>query len=667
MGVIKGIKFSTKIVAGIGIREENLDRSVKPGEDFWQFSCGGWLKANPLTAQYSSYGTYDELAEKNRLQIKELIDGITAGEHAPGSDAARICDLYGLVMDTDRRDREGVSPLDGARAMIAGISSREQLLDAMIDLDPHGVTGYFDVGIGPDMKNSRMNIVGLCQGGLTLGDKEYYVDRDVRTRDIRAAFKNHVVRMLMLAGYDQREARRRMRVIWRIEMRLARASKNNVQLRDPESNYHKMRYDRLKKRFPGLDWDRFFERLGLGGVDFVDVGQPEAILEAIRVFGEESLEDQKVLMEWQLIDSNGARLGSDMDNADFDFYGRTMSGQQEQKPMWKRATATVNGTLGDAIGRLYVEKYFPLEAKRRMEELVGHLQQSLSRRIDAQDWMSQKTKAYAQRKLRAFKFKIGYPDKWKDYSGMHIDPTKSLYENNVEISRFFWEDMVRRKFRQPVDRSEWYMNPQEINAYYDTSVNEVCFPAGILQYPFFDLEADDAFNYGAIGSIIGHEMTHGFDDEGRQFDLKGNLRNWWTARDAGRFNRRARRLVEYFDSIEALDGLHANGRLTLGENIADLGGLIVAFDAFQQVLKNQPLSIVDGLSPEQRFFIAYACSWAENISDELVYQTVKSDEHSLSRLRVNATLRHMDEWHHAFDVKPGDTMYLAPEDRASIW
>lgn len=650
-----------------GIREENLDRSVSAGTDFWQFSCGGWLKANPLTAQYSSYGTYDELAEKNRSRIKDIIDGIIAGEHAPGSDAARISGLYSLVMDTERRDREGISPLDEARHRIAAIGSRQELLDAMIDLDPHGVTGYLDIGIGPDMRNSRMNIVGLCQGGLTLGDREYYVDRDSHTREIRAAFKKHVVRMLMLAGYDEKEARRRMRIIWRIELRLARASSSNVQLRDPESNYHKMAYSRLLRNFPGLDWQRFFERLGLGGVDYVDVGQPKAIGAAIRVFNEESVEDQKVLMEWQLIDSNGARLDSRMDEADFDFYGRTMSGQQEQKPMWKRATATVSGTLGDAIGRIYVERYFPKEAKTRMETLVRNLQKALERRIDAQDWMSPGTKSYAKRKLRAFKFKIGYPDRWKDYSGMNIDPGKSLFENNVEISRFFWEDMVSRKFKKPVDRTEWYMNPQEINAYYDTSVNEVCFPAGILQYPFFDMEADDAFNYGAIGSIIGHEMTHGFDDEGRQFDLAGNLRNWWTVRDAARFNRRARKLVDFFDSIEVLDGLHANGKLTLGENIADLGGLIVAFEAFCRVLEKNPLPEKLGLTPQQRFFVAYACSWAENTSEELVHQMTKSDEHSLSRLRVNAILRHMEQWHSAFGVKPGDAMYLAPEDRAEIW
>ena len=650
-----------------GIREENLDRSVSPGTDFWQFSCGGWLQTNPLTPEYSSYGTYDELAEKNRAQLKELIDGIIAGVHAPGSDAARISDLYGLVMDTTRRDREKTAPLQPARERIRAISDLRELLTAMIELDPYGVTGYFDVGIGPDMMNSRRNIVGICQGGLTLGDKEYYVDRDRQTRDIRAAFKKHVVRMLMLAGYTENEAKARQRVIWRIEMRLARASRNNVQLRDPASNYHKLTYRRLKKEYPGFDWDCFFHKLGLDGVDLVDVNQPDAIREAIRVFNEEPLEDQKILMEWQLIDSNGERLGAEMDNADFDFYGRTLSGQQEPKPMWKRATATVSGTLGDAIGRLYVERYFPAAAKKRMEELVLRLQRSLSHRIDMQEWMSPKTRACAKRKLGAMKFKIGYPDKWRDYSGMCIDPSKSLFENSAAISRFFWDDMVRRKFRKPVDRTEWYMNPQEINAYYDTSVNEVCFPAGILQYPFFDMGADDAFNYGAIGSIIGHEMTHGFDDEGRQFDLHGNMTNWWTARDAAGFNRRVHRLVTFFDSIEVLPGIKANGKLTLGENIADHGGLMVAYDAFLEALAQTPLPDRMGLTPQQRFFVAYACSWAENCRDELVLQMIKTDEHALSRLRVNAALQHIDAWYQAFGIKETDPMYIAPEDRAQIW
>ncbi|MBP5691776.1 MAG: M13 family metallopeptidase [Bacteroidaceae bacterium] len=650
-----------------GIKEQNLDRTVWPGQDFYRFSCGGWLDANPLPDDFSSYGTYDELAELNRRQLKDLIDGITAQDNAPGSDAARIADLYGLVMDTERRDRDQFGPLKPYREQIRAIKSREELLDKMIELDAYGVTGYFDVGIGPDLKDSRSNIVGMSQGGLTLGDKEYYTDRDMQTRNIRKAFKKHVVRMLMLAGYDRAEASSRMNVIWRIEMRLAKASRNNVQLRDPAANYHKMSLEELYAQLPGLDWNLFFERLGMKGVEWVDVGQPEAIREAIRVLDEEPLEDQKILMEWQLIDSNGTRLGQKADDADFDFYGRTLSGQKEPKPMWKRATSVVSGTLGDAIGRLYVERYFPAGAKERMIAMFRNLKSALGRRIDAQEWLSSESKALAHEKLDAFSFKIGYPDKWRDYSRMVIDPSKSLVENAASISRFFWNDMVERKFKKPVDRTEWYMNPQEINAYYDISVNEICFPAGILQYPFFDMEADDAFNYGAIGTIMGHEMTHGFDDEGRQFDKDGNMCNWWKAADTRRFNSRVKVLTDWFSAIEVLPGIKANGKLTLGENIADHGGLTVALEAFREVCRDNPGEIKLGFTPLQRFFIAYACTWAENCRDELVLQMTKSDEHSLARLRVNGTLPHIDEWYEAFGITEQDSMYIAPDKRVRIW
>jgi len=651
----------------VGIKEENLDRSINPGQDFYRFSCGGWLDSNPLPDDYSSYGTFDELAELNRRQLKELIDGITAQENIPGSDAARIADLYRLVMDTGRRYREGFTPLDPYRERIAAIKSHDELLDMMVELDPYGVTGYFDVGIGPDLKDSKTNIVGLGQGGLTLGDKEYYTDRDRQTQNIRKAFKKHVVRMLMLAGYERKEARSRMKTVWRIEKRLARSSRSNVQLRDPAANYHRMSIDELYEQLPGLDWNRFFGHLGMKDVDWVDVGQPEAIQEAISVLNEEPLEDQKILMEWQMIDSNGTRLGNEADAADFDFYGRTLSGQKEPKPMWKRATAVVSGTLGDALGRLYVEKYFPEGAKERMIGMFGNLKAALGRRIDAQDWMSAESKRLAHEKLDAFRFKIGYPDKWRDYSEMLIDPSRSLLENGANISRFFWNDMVERKFKKPVDPTEWYMNPQEINAYYDISVNEICFPAGILQYPFFDMDADDAFNYGAVGTIMGHEMTHGFDDEGRQFDKDGNMRNWWNSTDTRRFNRRVKVLTDWFSAIEVLPGIKANGKLTLGENIADHGGLTVALEAFREVCRSNPGETKMGFTPLQRFFIAYACTWAENCRDEMVLQMTKSDEHSLSRLRVNGTLPHIDEWYEAFGITGSDEMYIAPEKRVRIW
>ena len=638
---------------------------MSPGQDFYRFSCGGWLDANPLPAEFSSYGTYDELAERNRQQLKDLIDGIISQDNAPGSDAARISALYNLVMDTARRDREGLEPAKPYFERIRAIADRDDLISAMIELDAYGVTGYFDVGIGPDLKDSRNNIVGMSQGGLTLGDREYYTDRDRQTQDIRKAFRKHVVRMLMLAGYDRAESNRRMRIIWRIEKRLARASRRNEDLRDPQANYHKMSIDELYRELPGLDWRSFFSKLGLGGVEWVDVGQPEAILEAVRVINEEPLEDQKILMEWQMLDSNGTRIGRAFDDADFDFYGRTMSGQKEPKPMWKRATSAVNGTLGDALGRLFVERYFSADAKVRMIDMFRSLKSALARRIEAQEWLSDESRRLALDKLEAFKFKIGYPDKWRDYSKMDIDPAKSLFENSASISRYFWNDMVERKFGKPVDPTEWYMNPQEINAYYDASINEICFPAGILQYPFFDMEADDAFNYGAIGTIMGHEMTHGFDDEGRQFDKNGNMCNWWSTSDTRRFNRRVKVLVDWFSGMEVLPGIKANGKLTLGENIADHGGLTVALEAFREVCDDNDIKC--GFTPMQRFFIAYACTWAENCTDETILQQTKSDEHSLSRLRVNGALPHIDEWYQAFGITEQDSMYLAPANRVHIW
>ena len=650
-----------------GIKEKNLDRSVDPGQDFYRFCCGGWLDANPLPDDFSSYGTYDELAELNRRQLKDLIDGIIAQENTPGSDAARIADLYNLVMDVDRRNTDGLAPIRPYMERISSIGNRQELIDAMLELDPYGVTGYFDVGIGPDLKDSKNNIVGLSQGGLTLGDKEYYTDRDRQTQNIRKAFKKHVIRMLMLVGYSRWEARSRMRTIWRIEKRLAKASKNNVQLRDPAENYHKMSIDQLYEQLPGLDWKDFFAKLGLNGVEWVDVGQPEAIMEAIRVLNEEPLEDQKILMEWQMLDSNGTRIGKEADDADFDFYGRTLSGQKEPKPMWKRATSAVNGTLGDALGKLYVEKYFPAQSKERMIDMFHNLKRALSHRIQVQEWMSDDTRSLALEKLDAFKFKIGYPDKWRDYSKMVIDPSKTLFENSASISRFFWNDMVERKFKKPVDPTEWYMNPQEINAYYDVSTNEICFPAGILQYPFFSLEADDAFNYGAIGTIMGHEMTHGFDDEGRQFDKEGNMCNLWSITDTRRFNRRVKVLTDWFDSIEVLPGIKANGKLTLGENIADHGGLTVALEAFRDSGGLEADDIKMGFTPLQRFFIAYACTWAENCRDEMILQQTKSDEHSLARLRVNGALPHIDEWYEAFGITEVDPMYITPDKRVRIW
>lgn len=650
-----------------GIDPVNMDTTVTAGNDFYQYACGGWLKNNPLTDEYSSYGSFDVLAENNRQQLKDLIDSIVVADNVKGSNAQKIADLYNLVMDTVRRNSEGIAVVKPILNRIEAIENRSDILKEMTELDPYGVGGYFEIGLGADLMDSKMNIVGIGQGGLSLGSKEYYFDDDDATKAIREAFKKHVVRMFQLFGYDEVTATRKMNAVWSIEMRIADKSYDNVQLRDIPNNYHKMTYADLKNEFSGIDWDTFFSILGLDSVDYVDVNQPEPIHEVEKILSEASLEDQKALMEWQLIDGVASMLTTEIDDANFDFYGRTMSGQQEQKPLWKRATSSVSGTLGEAIGQLYAEKYFPAAAKERMLKLVANLQKALGERIDAQEWMSDSTKIRAHEKLDAFYVKVGYPDKWKDYSKLNIDPTKTLFENSVAANRFFWADQVERKYKKPVDNTEWYMTPQTVNAYYNPTTNEICFPAGILQYPFFDMNADDAFNYGAIGVVIGHEMTHGFDDQGRQFDKEGNMFNWWAGGDDVKFNERAKVLVDHFNKIEVLPGVKANGALTIGENLADHGGLMIAYQAYKNVTKDAPLEDKFGLTADQRFFLAYSGVWAENIRDEYALQLTKSDPHSLTRQRVNGTLPHIDAWYEAFDIKPSDSLYIAPENRAKIW
>ena len=650
-----------------GIDPVNMDTTVTAGNDFYQYACGGWLKNNPLTDEYSSYGSFDVLAENNRQQLKDLIDSIVVADNVKGSNAQKIADLYNLVMDTVRRNSEGIAVVKSILNRIEAIENRSDILKEMTELDPYGVGGYFEIGLGADLMDSKMNIVGIGQGGLSLGSKEYYFDDDDATKAIREAFKKHVVRMFQLFGYDEATATKKMNAVWSIEMRIADKSYDNVQLRDIPNNYHKMTYADLKNEFSGIDWDAFFSILGLDSVDYVDVNQPEPIHEVEKILSEASLEDQKALMEWQLIDGVASMLTTEIDDANFDFYGRTMSGQQEQKPLWKRATSSVSGTLGEAIGQLYAEKYFPAAAKERMLKLVANLQKALGERIDAQEWMSDSTKIRAHEKLDAFYVKVGYPDKWKDYSKLNIDPTKTLFENSVAANRFFWADQVERKYKKPVDNTEWYMTPQTVNAYYNPTTNEICFPAGILQYPFFDMNADDAFNYGAIGVVIGHEMTHGFDDQGRQFDKEGNMFNWWAGGDDVKFNERAKVLVDHFNKIEVLPGVKANGALTIGENLADHGGLMIAYQAYKNVTKDAPLEDKFGLTADQRFFLAYSGVWAENIRDEYALQLTKSDPHSLTRQRVNGTLPHIDAWYEAFDIKPSDSLYIAPENRAKIW
>lgn len=648
-----------------GIDVANLDKTVSPKTDFYQYACGGWMKTHPLTDEYGRFGSFDLLAENNRTQLHGLIKGLATQQQEPGSIGQKIGDLYNLAMDSTKLNADGMKPMKPMLDKVAAVKDRKGLTVLAAEMTRQGLGAYFNLFIGADEKNSSMNIVQAFQGGLGLGDRDYYLSDDAHNKDIRAKYEAHIARMFRLAGYEEGQAVKAAGQAMAVETDLAKAAYDRVKARDPQANYHKMTVAELERQTPGIDWNLYFKSLGLPEVKELNVAQPEALAEVAKQVGKGDLDAQKSYLLWKVIDGAASYLSDEFVEANFDFYGKVLSGTPEMQPRWKRAVSAVDGMMGEAVGKMYVEKYFPAAAKERMVKLVGNLQQALGERIRALTWMSDETKAKALEKLSAIYVKVGYPDQWRDYSSLDIK--KDSYWANVLRSNVFEYDYMLAKNGKPVDKTEWMMTPQTVNAYYNPTTNEICFPAGILQYPFFDMKADDAFNYGAIGVVIGHEMTHGFDNHGRQYDKDGNLRDWWTAEDAKKFEERTQVLVDWFDKIEVLPGLHANGKLTLGENIADYGGLQVAFQAFHNAVKDAPLGVVDGFTPEQRFYLAYAGVWAANIRDEEIRLRTQTDEHSLGRWRVNATLPHIEGWYEAFSVQEGDPMYLAPDKRASIW
>lgn len=648
-----------------GIDAANLDKSVSPKVDFYQFACGGWMKSHPLTDEYGRFGSFDLLAENNREQMKEVIEGLAVNPTAAGSVARKIGDLYNMAMDSSKLNADGSAPIKAQLDKIAILQDRKELSKLIAEMTRQGFSPYFGIYIGPDDMNSSLNLVQTYQSGLGLGDRDYYLKDDDHNKEIRTKYEEHMAKMFQLAGWSEKDAQKAARDVMAIETRLARASYEKVKMRDPHANYHKMTLEELEKAIPGIDWKTYFATIGLQGISELNVGQPEPIAEVADILNQEDLAAQKAYLQWKVIDAAAPYLSDDFVAENFEFNGKVLSGVKEMKPRWKRAVATVDGAMGEAVGQMYVEKYFPAAAKERMVKLVGNLQKALGERIQGLAWMSEDTKAKALEKLAAIYVKVGYPDKWRDYSALDI--RNDSYWANILRSNEFDFDYMLTKAGKPVDRTEWLMTPQTVNAYYNPTTNEICFPAGILQYPFFDMNADDAFNYGAIGVVIGHEMTHGFDDQGRQYDKDGNLKDWWTAEDAKNFEERAQVLVNWFDSIEVLPGLHANGQLTLGENIADHGGLQVAFQAFHNATKDKPLEVVEGFTPEQRFYLSYANVWAGNVRDEQIRFLTQMDVHSLGRWRVNAALPHIGGWYEAFGIQEGDPMYLAPDKRASIW
>lgn len=665
LAVAAGCDSKKEAVMTSGIDLTNLDTTAVQGADFYQYACGGWMKKHPLTNEYSRFGSFDMLAENNREQLKGLIVEIASGQNAQGTIGQKIGDIYKLAMDSVKLNADGVTPIQADLEKIASVKDKSEIVPLMAELAHSGVFPYFSFYVGADIMDSKSNLFQLYQGGISLGEKEYYLDNDDVTVNIRNKYKEHIVKMFQLAGFDEAAAKKKMEAVMDIETRIAKASFSAVEQRNPAANYHKMSLDELKKEIPGIDWDAFLNGIGVKGVTELSVSQVEPIKEVEKIINSLPVENQIAYMQWSLIDRAAGYLSDDLVAQNFDFYGKTLSGKQTNQPRWKRAVSTVNGVLGEAVGQMYVEKYFPAAAKERMVQLVKNLQTALGERIRNLEWMGDSTKIKAIEKLNSFYVKVGYPDKWRDYTGLNIE--KDSYWANVKRATEFELDYMLSKAGKPVDRDEWGMTPQTVNAYYNPTTNEICFPAGILQYPFFDMNADDAFNYGAIGVVIGHEMTHGFDDQGRQFDKDGNLKDWWTAEDAKRFEERAQVMVNFFDSIQVLPGLNANGSLTLGENIADHGGLQVSFQAFKNATKDAPLPVKDGFTPEQRFFLSYAGVWAGNIRDEQIHLQTKSDPHSLGRWRVNGALPQIGAWYDAFGIKEGDPMYLAPEKRVSIW
>lgn len=650
-----------------GVTLSNLDKSVKPSEDFYQYACGGWMKNNPLGDEYARYGSFDVLAENNQQQLKDLVMKIAAQKNAQGTIEQKIGDFYNVAMNTEEIERQGAQPIQSELNSIKSLQRRD-LSTKLAQMLLNGTNPFFALFGSADPDNSSMNIAYIWQSGLGIGDRDYYLDAE--QQNIRDQYVALVAKMLNTSGYSQMAnfkgtENEMAQKILALETVLAKYAIDKTVLRDPYQTIHKCTPADFQKMIPAINVNQYLKTLNLN-IDTVNVAQPEYIKGVNNVINITDFEVVKAYLAWNVIRSASSYLNEEFVNSSFDFYGKTLSGRKENSPRWKRVISNIDDCLGEAVGQMYVKKYFPAEAKARMEQLVANLQWALGERIKNSTWMTDVTKKNALDKLAAFKVKIGYPDKWRDYSALNI--IKDSYYANILRARRFDMEYNLQKIGKKVDPTEWQMTPQTVNAYYDPTTNEICFPAGILQPPFFDMNADDAANYGAIGVVIGHEMTHGFDDQGRNYDKDGNLSDWWTAKDAEVFKERAQLIVDHFNSIEVAPGVFGNGEFTLGENIADNGGLNVSYSAFQKAKKDgQIKGVMDEFTPEQRFFLAYAAVWAANIRHEEILRRTKSDPHALGRWRVNATLRHIDAFYDAFQIKPGDPMWMPTEKRSRIW
>ena len=650
-----------------GLDKANMDLTVKPGADFYRYATGGWCDVHPLTAEYARYSQFEALNENNHKQLRELIENIASKQHPQGTLEQKIGSLYRLAMDSVRRNQEDYAPIQAMLNEIEAISTKAEISYTIARLFSRGIDCFFGLGCEADKKDAEWNLMQIDQGGISMGERNYYLGDDEPTRHIREAYRLYVRHLFGMTGKSATEAEKSMEAVMNIETRIARASYSATEQRDVEKNYHKMSYRQLLTDFPGIDWSTLFLLNGIPAVEYVTVNQPEPIHEVEKILAECTVEELKAYLYYKTVDDAASSLSDRFRAEAFNFYNHTMSGAEQDRPRWKRAISSVEGALGMAVGKMYVEKYFPESSKKRMEELVKNLQQALRQRIAQQTWMTEETKRQAYEKLDAFYVKIGYPDQWIDYSALNIDETLSYYENLVRATQFMSHYYIDKRVNKRTDRTEWLMKPQTINAYYNPTTNEICFPAGILQPPFFNAEADDACNYGAIGVVIGHEMTHGFDDQGSQFDKDGNLKDWWTETDKANFKKRTDVMRRFFDQVEVLPGLNANGQLTLGENIADHGGLNIAFQALQNAMKTHPLPSKDGFTPEQRFFLSYGLIWANNIREEMLRKQVQTDPHSPARWRVNGALPHIEAWYKAFNISKKDPLYVPQKERVDVW
>ena len=664
-----GILFSNTISAQNFkfIDKSNMNLSVKPGNDFVEYSNGIWVKNHPIPAKESRWGSFNEIRDFNIKAVKLILEETIAKQKslAKGSVERRVADFYAASMDSLRIESLGFDPIKSDLKKVQDIQSREDLLREIARFKTQGLgSPFFGSYVGQDRKNVKKMVPQFGQGGTSLPDRDYYLKTDARTLKIQEAFKKYIATLFELIGTPTNQAKSNAEQIFLLEKRLATAQMARVEMRDPYKTYNKFLLADFQKKTPTINWSEQFKLLGIPPQDSILVSAPKFLVEVNNTLTDTPIENLKTYLTWTILKGSASYLSSPFVKASFD-YAKFLSGQETQTPRWQRMATLTDGTIGELLGQLYVAKYFKPEAKERMKELLVNMRTAFAKRINSLDWMSQPTKKKALDKLNAFTPKVGYPDQWKTYEGLDIS-ADSFYQNMKNASIWAYQDNINQ-IGKPVDRSKWGMTPPTVNAYYNATMNEIVFPAGILQFPFFSADADDAINYGGIAAVIGHEMSHGFDDSGSQYDNDGTLRNWWTPEDLSKFKAKTVQLEAQYDQYTVVDTIHVNGKFTLGENIGDLGGLNIAYEAFKMTKQGQSKKKIDGLTPDQRFFLAWAQVWRGASRPEMAAQMIKTDPHSPGQYRIIGTPVNMDAWYEAFNVKPGDKLYKKPEDRIKIW